>query len=191
MISVVIPALNSERVLVPLLASLVPGSAQGLLREVILADGGSTDETEKIADIAGCNFQRAPHDLGARLRAAAQSARGNWLMFLDPAARLEEGWTRELRIFLERAERLGETEKRAAAFKLVHEDFRLSARFAAAVRIVLSGKPRAEQGLLISKRFYQMLGGHKDGAHAQEQLLARIGRRRIVTLRAQLALRRL
>jgi hypothetical protein len=50
------------------------------------------------------------------------------------------------------------------------------------------GKPRAEQGLLISKRFYQMLGGHKDGARAQERLLARIGRRRIVMLRAQLVL---
>jgi hypothetical protein len=33
-----------------------------------------------------------------------------------------------------------------------------------------------------------MLGGHKDGARAQERLLARIGRRRIVTLRAQLVL---
>jgi hypothetical protein len=189
MISVVIPTLNSERVLVPVLASLVPGSAQGLLGEVILADGGSTDETEKIADIAGCNCQRAPHDLGARLRAAAQSARGNWLLFMYPAARLEEGWTRELRIFIERAERLGETEKRAATFKLVHEDFGLSRKCAAATaRFMRGGKPRAEQGLLISKRFYQILGGHKDGARAQERLLARIGRRRIVTLRAQLVL---
>jgi hypothetical protein len=189
MISVVIPTLNSERVLVPVLASLVPGSAQGLLREVILADGGSTDETEKIADIAGCNFQRTPHDLGARLRTAAHSARGNWLLFMHPAARLEEGWTRELRIFIERAERLGETEKRAATFKLVHEDFGLSRKFAAATaHFMRGGKPRAEQGLLISKRFYQMLGGHKDGARAQERLLARIGRRRIVTLRAQLVL---
>lgn len=190
MISVVIPTLNSERVLVPVLASLVAGSAEGLLREVILADGGSTDETEKIAAVAGCNFQRTPHDLGARLRAAAQGARGNWLLFLDPTARLDEGWTRELRVFIERAERLGETEKRAATFKLVHDGFGLKPKLAAAARLVLGGRPRAEQGLLISRRFYQILGGHKDGARAEERLLARIGGRRIVTLHARLVLYR-
>jgi glycosyltransferase involved in cell wall biosynthesis len=192
-ITVVIPTLNSERVLVPALASLVPGSAQGLLREVILADGGSTDETEKIADIAGCNFHKGPHDLGSRLRAAAQGARGNWLMFLDPAAVLEEGWTRELRAFIEKAERLGQTEKRAATFTLAFEEFGWKPRVAqaaAATRRAFGFRPRAEQGLLISKNFYRTIGAHKDGARAQERLLARIGRRRIVTLRAHVVLQR-
>jgi|SRR5581483_5425367 len=187
MITVVIPTLNSERVLVPALAALVPGSAQGLLREVVLADGGSTDETEKIADIAGCAFHKGPHDPGARLRAAAHAARGNWLMFMDSAAVLEEGWTRELRAFIEKAERLGVTERRVAAFKLAFEGLGLKPRLAeaaVAARRALGMRPRAEQGLLISKRFYQSLGGHRDGGRAQERLLARIGRRRIVTLRA-------
>jgi glycosyltransferase involved in cell wall biosynthesis len=191
MITVVIPTLNSERVLVPALAALVPGSAQGLLREAILADGGSTDETEKIADIAGCAFHKGPRDLGARLRAAAQSARGSWLMFLDPAAVLEEGWTRELRAFIEKAERLGQTEKCAAAFKLAFEEFGWKPRVreaAVAARRAFGLRPRGEQGLLISKRFYQSLGGHKDGARAQERLLTRIGRRRTITLRARLVL---
>ncbi len=147
MITVVIPTLNSEHVLVPTLASLVPGSAQGLVREVILADGGSVDETEKIADVAGCGFHKGPHDLGARLRAAAHGARGNWLMFLDPAAVLEEEWTRELRVFIEKAERLGQTEKRAATFKLAFEGFGLQPRLAedaAASRRAFGIRPRAE-----------------------------------------------
>jgi hypothetical protein len=192
-ITVVIPTLNSERVLVPALASLVPGSAQGLLRDVILADGGSTDETGQIADVAGCVFLKGPHDLGARLRAASQSARGNWLMFLDPAAVLEEGWTRELRAFIEKVERLGQTEKRAATFKLGFEEFGWKSRVAqtaTAARRAFGVRPRAEQGLLISKNFYRAIGAHKDGARTQERLLARIGRRRIVTLRAQLVLHR-
>lgn len=193
MITVVIPTLNSERVLVPALASLVPGSAQGLLREVILADGGSTDETEKIADVAGCTFYKGSHDLGSRLRAAANGARGNWLMFLDPAAAIEEGWTRELRAFIEKAERLGQTEKRAATFKLAFEEFGWEPRIAqaaAATRRAFGFRPRAEQGLLISKNFYRAIGGHRDGARAQERLLVRVGRRRIVTLRTQLVLHR-
>jgi cellulose synthase/poly-beta-1,6-N-acetylglucosamine synthase-like glycosyltransferase len=191
MITVVIPTLNSERVLVPTLASLVPGSAQGLVREVILADGGSTDETEKIADVAGCAFHKGPHDLGARLRAAAHGARGNWLMFMDPAAVLEEGWTRELWAFIEKAERLGVSEKRAATFKLAFEGFGLKPRLAAAAaatRLAVVGRPRPAQGLLISKRFYQLLGSHRDGRQAERRLIARIGRRRIIPLRTRVVI---
>lgn len=189
MITVVIPTLNAERTLVPVLAALVPGSANGLVREVILADGGSADETEKIADIAGCHFQKTPHDLGARLRAASQNARGNWLLFLDPAAMLQEGWMRELRVFMDKTERLGFTEKRAAAFRLGFEGFGLKPRLAVAIaRLASLGLPRPEQGLLISKRFYQMLGGHRDGPHAERRLIAQIGRRRIVGLRAKVVI---
>ncbi len=187
MITVVIPTLNSERTLVPALAALVSGSTAGLVGEVILADGGSTDDTGKVADVAGCDFRSTPHDFGARLRAAANGARGNWLMFLDPAGILEEGWVRELRVFIEKAERLGFTDKRAATFKLAFEGFGLKPRLAeaaAAARHAFIGRPRAEQGMLISKGFYQILGGHRDGRQAGRRLIARIGRRRIVTLRA-------
>jgi glycosyltransferase involved in cell wall biosynthesis len=190
MVTVVIPTLNDERVLVPALAALVPGSAAGLIREVILADGGSTDDTEKVADVAGCDFRKGPHDLGARLRSAANSARSQWLLFLHPAGMLEEDWTREVRIFTEKAERLGLTEKRAATFRLGFEGFGLKpklAQAAAATRHILSGRPRADQGLLISKRLYQMLGGHKDGARAEQKLISRVGRR-IVTLRASVVI---
>jgi len=193
MITAIIPTLNSERVLVPALAALVPGAAQGLLREVILADGGSADGTGKIADAAGCNFRRMPPDLGARLRAAAQDARGDWLMFLDPAVVLEEGWTRELRAFIEKAERLGQAETRAAAFKLAIDGFGWKPRLAEAAgvaRRAFGVRPRREQGLLLSRKFYQAIGAHGDGARAPEKLLARIGRRRIVALRAHVVLQR-
>ncbi len=42
----------------PTLAALVPGATAGIVREVIVADGGSRDDTEKVADIAGCRFSR-------------------------------------------------------------------------------------------------------------------------------------
>jgi glycosyltransferase involved in cell wall biosynthesis len=92
MITVVIPTLDSEQVLVPTLAALVRGSAEGLVREVVLADGGSQDETRKIADAAGCEFLRGPQDEGTRLKQAATIARSGWLLFLDPGAVLDEGW---------------------------------------------------------------------------------------------------
>ena len=44
MISVVIPALNAERCLPRCFDSLIPAAVRGVVREVIVADGGSTDE---------------------------------------------------------------------------------------------------------------------------------------------------
>jgi len=176
---------------VPTLGALVPGSAAGLVREVVLADGGSHDETEKIADVAGCDFLKGPHDPGARLRAAAHAARGSWLLFLDPAAVLPEGWTREVRTFIETVERGGLAERRAATFKLGYQGFGIKPRIAevaAAARQVVIGRPRAEQGLLMAKRFYNHLGGHRDGSKSERQLIARLGRRRIVSLRTRVML---
>jgi glycosyltransferase involved in cell wall biosynthesis len=190
-ITAIFPTLDSQRALVPALSALVPGSAAGLVREVILADGGSRDDTEKIADIAGCHFLKGPHDPGARLRAAAHQARGSWLLFLDPAAIMPEGWMREVRVFIETMERGGLAEKRAATFRLGYEGFGLSPRLAeaaAAARLAVIGRPRPEQGLLIARRFYDHLGGHGDGKKAQERLFARLGRRRMVTLRARIVL---
>jgi len=70
---------------VPTLSALVSGAAAGIVRDVVLADGGSKDETEAVADAAGCVFVQADSDLGARLRAGAQAAaRGELLLFLGP-----------------------------------------------------------------------------------------------------------
>src|SRR6202521_874280 len=160
LISVILPTLDAERLLVPTLSALVPGSTAGLVREVILADGGSHDDTEKVADAAGCEFLRGPRDLGARLRAAAHAARGNWLMFLDPAGVLDEGWPREVRAFMDGAERSGFGGRRAATCRLAFEGVGVKPRLkkaASAARLVF-GRPRAEQGLLITKRFYEELG---------------------------------
>ena len=77
MFSIVIATHDSERALVPTLAALVPGATAGIVREVIVADGGSRDKTEEVADIAGCRFfvssraaRRAAEGGGRHRRAA-------------------------------------------------------------------------------------------------------------------------
>ena len=49
MISVVVPTLNAESDLPRTLAALVPAAIEGIVREVIIVDGGSTDATARIA----------------------------------------------------------------------------------------------------------------------------------------------
>jgi glycosyltransferase involved in cell wall biosynthesis len=192
LISVVIPTLDSEREIVPTLSALVSGAAAGIVRDVVLADGGSRDETEAVADAAGCIFVKSDTDLGARLRAGAQAAqRGDWLLFLDPGGMLEEGWTREVQKFLDTIGRAGDADRRAAIFRLAYEGFGVKPRLAeaaASARLALTGRPRAEHGLLISRLLYQKLGGHREGANAHRRLVARLGRRRIVKLRSRVLL---
>lgn len=188
MISVLIPTRNSERLLVPALSALVAGSAAGVVREVLLVDGGSTDGTGKIADAAGCVFVQGGPREGLRLKAAVAKARGTWLLFLDPGAVLEEGWPREVAGFMDTAERTGKAEQRAAVFSLAVDGFGSRARMRerlASLNQILLGTPKPEQGLLISKKLYDQTGGHEDVNDARRRFLWRLGRRRTFKLRTR------
>jgi glycosyltransferase involved in cell wall biosynthesis len=188
MLSVVIATQNCERALVPTLATLVAGAAGGLIREVIVTDGGSQDETAQVADIAGCEVTVSPTPLAARLRNAAASARAPWIMFIVPGIVLDSTWVAESARFMEQAEFQGLAEQRAAVFRNVpgsgiERPALIEAM--ALLRAAFGGRPRREQGLLIFKRLYDRLGGHRDGLSDPEtDLIARLGRRRIAMLRS-------
>ena len=186
MITVVIPTLDSERLLVPTLAALVQGSAEGLVREVLLADGGSSDGTRAIADAAGCEIVAGPADPGSRLAAAARAARSDWMLFLDPGAVLEEIWTREVGVFVAGKDA---STNRAATFRLALDAEGARARIrerSAAIRLALLGRARRDQGLLIAKHYYRALGGHSSGQDAHDRLLRAIGR--VTVLRTRITL---
>jgi hypothetical protein len=163
MLTAIIATLDSERILVPTLAALVPGATAGLLGEVIVADGGSSDATAEVADIAGCRFIASSDALGARLKA---------------------GWIQTVDRFMETTDQL-DGAARAAVFRppgagdLLHP--RLS-ELAALLRVMLIGGAKPDQGLLMARRFYDEIGGHADDANAEMTLLRKIGRRRIAML---------
>ena len=189
MISVIIPTENSEFDLAHALAALVPAAAEGVVREVAVIDGGSTDNTAKVADAAGCSFVAHKGPRSERLSHGASIARrGDWLLFLQPETLLESGWHHEAQAFIERAARAPNGLKTVAAFRLRYESFGLGPRLsekAAALRSQLLGMPYGNQGLLISRQFYEALGGHQPLPELEDLDLAkRIGRGRMVFLRA-------
>ena len=173
MLSLIIPTRDSERPLVHTLAALVPGATAGVVREVIVADGGSRDETELVADIAGCVFFSSGERLAARLNRAAERARGQWLMFLRPGVVLGPTWVDETLAFVQR------NGGGAAAFK--RESPGIFGR-------LFTLQPNPDQGLILPKSLYRELGGHRAGAADPEQdLLRRIGRSRLTTLRTTIS----
>jgi glycosyltransferase involved in cell wall biosynthesis len=186
MISVIVGTDDSERALVPTLAALVPGAAAGAVREVIVADGGSRDQTAEVADIAGCRLMVSPGPLGGRLRAAAAAARSSWLMFLRPGIVPDPAWIAEATHFVESHELRGLETAAAAVFRPAPSPGTARPALIEALvllRAAFGWRPRPDQGLLISKRLYGSLGGHHDAADAEADLLRRLGRRRIVMLR--------
>jgi glycosyltransferase involved in cell wall biosynthesis len=181
MLSVIIPTFQSEHALVPTLAALVAGATAGLVCEVRVADGGSHDDTAVVADAAGCDFTIVPGPLGLRLKAAAGSARGAWLLFLRPGTVLDPQWTEETRRFVEQPLPDG----RAAVFRRNAPARSALREMLSLLTVALGARPRPEQGLLISKRFYDALGGHSvNAADPETELIRRIGRRRIATFAA-------
>ena len=68
MITVIIPTLNAEATLAPTLAALVPAAVDGLVREVIVVDGGSSDRTTEIVDNAGANLVQGGAGTGPATR---------------------------------------------------------------------------------------------------------------------------
>lgn len=183
MLSVIIATDESERALVSTLAALVPGATAGAIREVIIADKGSRDQTAEVADVAGCRILVTPAPLASRLRAAAALARGAWLMFLRPGIAPDTSWIPEVMRFVEQTELAGLVEARAATFgpgPTSESAPRLLGRLGGLLR----RSPGPERGLIIAKRLYDSSGGHRDGvADSETDLLRRLGRRRLVVLR--------
>lgn len=86
MLTVLIETRNDEEGLAQTLASLIGGAIEGVVREVIVCDNGSTDQTARVADHAGCSL------VSGGVAAGVRQAKGDWLLLVEPGARLVEGW---------------------------------------------------------------------------------------------------
>ena len=88
MLTVLIETKDDEEGLTRTLASLVGGAVEGVVRDVIVCDSGSTDQTHRVAEHAGCSYLAT-----GGVAAGIRQAKGDWLLMLEPGARLVDGWT--------------------------------------------------------------------------------------------------
>ncbi len=183
-LSVVIPAYQAAGELPRALAALAAARRTGLVAEVVVADGGSSDATPSLAAGAGARLVVAARGRGSQLAAGAEAAGGPWLLFLHADTALEPGWEAAARSFMAASG----SAQRAAVFRFVVDDEDAAARRLEALvawRCRVLGLPYGDQGLLIHRDLYSRVGGFRPLPLMEDvDIVRRIGARRLVVLEA-------
>lgn len=182
-LSIIIPAHNSAGDLPLCLESLMPGLEAGLIREVLVVDGGSNDATRRIAGSTGAAFIEAGPGRAGQLIAGAAAARGEWFLFLRASTALSRDWPERA------AAHMGLRRGKAAVFRLKYRsDDRAARRQEAWLNRLArwTGLPRGEQGLLVSRALYNEVGGFPEVPLMEDWMIARaISKARLLTLDAE------
>ncbi|MEO0543391.1 MAG: hypothetical protein AAFY99_06180 [Pseudomonadota bacterium] len=90
MLTVIVPTENDEDALAHMLPALVAHAVSGMVSQLIVYDRGSTDNTAKVADVAGADFFSSKVPIGELLG----KVRASWILVLPPGAVLEGDWER-------------------------------------------------------------------------------------------------
>lgn len=99
-ISIIIPTLNEEAALAPLLTDLLAGPRPR--PEIIVADGGSTDRTLDLARRQGVQVVSSLPGRGPQQNQGARAASRDTLLFLHSDTRLPEAFAVHVHAILER-----------------------------------------------------------------------------------------
>lgn len=134
MLTVVIECQDQEPELAQTLSVLVAGAVEGLVCDVVVLDHGSRDGTSRVADAAGCRFH-SQWDI----KDVVQSARGEWLLLVEPGARPQAGWIDEIAEYVS----LNKVPARFTASRAYRRPF---------LERIGRSRPPLELGLLLSKR---------------------------------------
>lgn len=168
-ISIIIPTLNAETSLPRCLEALMEGLPAGLIRELIISDGGSGDATCAIADEAGATLISGPASRGGQLRRGCGAAQGDWLLVLHADTVLAPGWSG---IVADHIAASGQ----GACFRLAFNAPGLAPAWIAGwanLRSRWFGLPYGDQGLLLRRGMYARAGGYPDQPLMEDVALVR------------------
>ena len=151
-LSVVIPTWN--------VAAHLPSCLQALSEadEIVVADGGSTDDSFALAKAYGARVIISAQGRGNQLAAGAVAATGEALLFLHADTLLAPGWRKAA------DQHLCARQDRPACFTLALDDPAWQARLierGVAWRTRQLGLPYGDQGLLLSRTLYDRATGYR------------------------------
>ncbi|MEO1459349.1 MAG: TIGR04283 family arsenosugar biosynthesis glycosyltransferase [Pseudomonadota bacterium] len=176
-LSVIVPTLDAAARIGPCLGALGEGLMAGLVRELVIADGGSSDAIAEVTEAVGGRLITAPRGRGPQLAAGCQAAAGRWLLVVHADTRLPPGWAETV------ARHIAEHPDKAGYFGLRFDATGFAAGWVAGwanLRSALFALPYGDQALLVPADLYRAVGGYPEIAIMEDvALVRRIGRRRL------------
>jgi rSAM/selenodomain-associated transferase 2/rSAM/selenodomain-associated transferase 1 len=169
-LSIIVPALNEAATIESTLSHL-----QGVDNlQVIVVDGGSTDETVDLARRQGARVLQTQPGKARQMNCGATAATGEVLVFLHADTRLPEGFNRQI------LAALNQTGVVAGAFRLTIDSRAAGIRFIEGVADLRSRYlqlPYGDQALFMKKSVFEAMGGFAELPIMEDFVLVRRLRR--------------
>ena len=180
-----IPTLNAVETLESVVGFLSSAQKAGVIRGIIICDGGSSDGTVEVAERWGAQIEHTEPGRGHQLAVGATASHASWLLFLHADTWLSDGWEKDVADFLA----LEDSQDRAAVFAFALDDQSFAAsmlEWLVRWRCRMVALPYGDQGLLISRRLYSEIGGYRSLPLMEDvDLVRRLGSSRLVYLSAK------
>lgn len=162
-ISIVIPVLNEENCIAGVLDFLMNNSDPAHIEEIIVVDGGSSDDTVGIASRLGAQVITAPKGRARQMNAGAKWAKGDLLYFLHvdtlPPKNFDETILHAIRT----------TGSEAGCFRMKFDSpSRFLAFFAWFTKLNFKVCRGGDQSLFITKSLFQKMGGFNEAYRVYE-----------------------
>jgi rSAM/selenodomain-associated transferase 2 len=151
MISLIIPVLNEEKTVEDFLKHIAALNGE---KEIIVADGGSNDNTKALAE-RQAKVIDSPRGRGRQCNAGARQASGNILFFIHADSCLEQ----DALLKIGRAVAQGAV---WGCLKIRFDDSHIIARLVAwgsNLRVRLFGTVFGDQGIFMTRELYEQVGG--------------------------------
>lgn len=150
-VAVVVPVLDDAEELATLLPTLAAHSV-----EVVIADGGSGDDTVAVARAAGAAVIASPRGRGVQMNAAAPATQADALLFVHSDTRPPEGFAQlVLDALADASVSIGafnfSTDSASPGMRVIERGVRL--------RGSVFGMPYGDQGLFCRRAVFEALGG--------------------------------
>ena len=168
--SVIIPTLDEEAIIHGCIAAIRRLEPDA---ETVVADGGSTDDTIRIARELGVRVCRSKPGRGTQCNAGAEMATGGVLVFLHADTRLPDGAFQKLR------EIFSDERVQCGTFRVSFDVDHWFLRLLSFLSLLDPGFFRfGDQCLVIRKSLFESVGGFPDWRLFEDMELVRRARRR-------------
>jgi rSAM/selenodomain-associated transferase 2 len=165
-ISIVIPAINEAAAIMHAVTTAWAAGAS----EVIVADGGSDDQTRELAAAAGANVVASPRGRALQQNAGAAAATGDVLLFQHADNWCGPDSVSQIRAALASSKVLGGAFRQQIAAPGLK--YRMLER-GNAWRVRLTGIAYGDQGIFLRRGAFETLGGFPEVALMEDLLLMR------------------